>query len=82
MLSTNIVSLGNGTIDFSEFVAMMSTKIREVNMDDEIRDAFKVFDQVNRERWISHSYPSKGCLEGPSRNLCYIAIYQWVNRCL
>lgn len=36
---------GNGTIDFSEFLTMMSRKIRDTDKDEEIREAFKVFDK-------------------------------------
>jgi calmodulin len=36
---------GNGTIDFDEFLTMMSKKMRETDRDEEIRQAFKVFDK-------------------------------------
>eukprot|EP00094_Tigriopus_californicus_P002958 TCALIF_02850-PA protein Name:"Similar to Calmodulin (Pneumocystis carinii)" AED:0.11 eAED:0.11 QI:350/0.5/0.4/0.8/1/1/5/0/217 len=35
---------GTGSIDFPEFLAMMAMKINEQNAEDEIREAFKVFD--------------------------------------
>ena len=35
-----------GSIDFPEFLAMMAMKINEQNAEDEIREAFKVFDVV------------------------------------
>eukprot|EP00095_Tigriopus_kingsejongensis_P000707 maker-scaffold58_size443543-snap-gene-3.23 protein:Tk00707 transcript:maker-scaffold58_size443543-snap-gene-3.23-mRNA-1 annotation:"Calmodulin" len=35
---------GTGSIDFPEFLAMMALKINEQNAEDEIREAFKVFD--------------------------------------
>ena len=38
---------GTGCIDFPEFLAMMAMKINEQNAEDEIREAFKVFDGVN-----------------------------------
>ena len=38
---------GTGSIDFPEFLAMMAMKINEQNAEDEIREAFKVFDGVN-----------------------------------
>ncbi|KAK2954613.1 putative Calmodulin, striated muscle [Blattamonas nauphoetae] len=36
---------GNGTIDFSEFITMMSRKMAEVDTEEEIRIAFQTFDQ-------------------------------------
>uniref|UniRef100_A0A2C9K224 EF-hand domain-containing protein n=1 Tax=Biomphalaria glabrata TaxID=6526 RepID=A0A2C9K224_BIOGL len=36
---------GNGTIDFNEFVAMMSRHNSETDRDKELREAFKVFDR-------------------------------------
>ena len=40
---------GTGSIDFPEFLAMMALKINEQNAEDEIREAFKVFDGVSKE---------------------------------
>lgn len=36
---------GNGTIDFEEFLAMMAKKMSTAGSDEEIREAFKVFDK-------------------------------------
>ncbi|KAL0064558.1 hypothetical protein AAF712_008503 [Marasmius tenuissimus] len=36
---------GNGTIDFSEFLSMMSKKVHHADSEEEIRQAFKVFDK-------------------------------------
>ena len=36
---------GNGTIDYSEFLTMMSRKMTECDHDEEIREAFRVFDK-------------------------------------
>ena len=36
---------GNGTIDFEEFLAMMSRKMKETDTEDEMREAFRVFDK-------------------------------------
>jgi len=33
---------GNGTIDFPEFLSMMARKMKDVDSEDEIREAFKV----------------------------------------
>lgn len=36
---------GNGTIEFKEFCALMSKKMTETTPEDEMMDAFKVFDK-------------------------------------
>ncbi|KAK1235967.1 hypothetical protein PQX77_000793 [Marasmius sp. AFHP31] len=36
---------GNGTIDFNEFLSMMSKKVHHADSEEEIRQAFKVFDK-------------------------------------
>ena len=36
---------GNGTIDFPEFLTMMARKMKETDSEDEIREAFRVFDK-------------------------------------
>ena len=51
---------GTGSIDFPEFLAMMALKINEQNAEDEIREAFKVFDGVSKE--ISQIYLLIGIL--------------------
>ena len=38
---------GTGSIDFPEFLTMMSLKINEENAEEELREAFKVFDGVS-----------------------------------
>ena len=40
-----LVVLGNGEIDFEEFLQMMAKKMKESDSEDEIREAFKVFDK-------------------------------------
>lgn len=40
----NIV--GNGTIDFPEFLTMMARKMKDTDSEEEIREAFRVFDKV------------------------------------
>jgi calmodulin len=37
----------SGSIDFSEFLAMMARKMRDTDSEEEIREAFKVFDRDN-----------------------------------
>ena len=36
---------GNGNIDFPEFLAMMAKKMKDVDSEEEIKEAFRVFDQ-------------------------------------
>jgi len=37
--------LGNGTIDFEEFLHMMLKKMKDTDSEEEIREAFRVFDK-------------------------------------
>ena len=36
---------GNDTIDFTEFLALMSRQMRQSDIEDELREAFRVFDR-------------------------------------
>ncbi|KAH3847978.1 calmodulin-like isoform X2 [Dreissena polymorpha] len=36
---------GNGTIDFPEFLTMMSRKLNDIESEEELREAFKTFDR-------------------------------------
>ena len=36
---------GNGTIDFPEFLSLMARKMKDVDSEEELREAFKVFDR-------------------------------------
>jgi calmodulin len=36
---------GNGTIDFPEFLTMMARKMKETDTEDELKEAFRVFDK-------------------------------------
>lgn len=38
-------SSGNGTIDFPEFLTMMARKMKDTDSEEEIREAFRVFDK-------------------------------------
>lgn len=40
---------GNGTIDFPEFLTMMARKMKDTDSEEEIREAFRVFDKVSAE---------------------------------
>lgn len=48
MLHSIFIS-GNGTIDFSEFVVMMQKKQKSMNREDELREAFRMFDKVSTD---------------------------------
>ena len=41
---------GNGTIDFPEFLTMMARKMKDTDSEEEIREAFRVFDKVSEVR--------------------------------
>jgi calmodulin len=36
---------GSGTVDFPEFLKMMANKVKDESSDEEIREAFRVFDK-------------------------------------
>ena len=55
---------GTGSIDFPEFLAMMAMKINEQNAEDEIREAFKVFDGVNFLCFYTFFEPIERSIEG------------------
>lgn len=38
---------GTGSIDFPEFLMMMKLKVQDQNQEEDIREAFKVFDNVS-----------------------------------
>ncbi len=44
----DVDSDGSGSIDFPEFLKMMAKKISDMEMEDEIREAFRVFDRVRK----------------------------------
>ncbi|KAF9618624.1 hypothetical protein IFM89_002319 [Coptis chinensis] len=42
---TEVDADGNGTIEFGEFLNLMAKKMKETDGDDELKEAFKVFDK-------------------------------------
>lgn len=40
-----VIYIGNGFIDFEEFVLMMVKKLEKMNIEDEICEVFKLFDK-------------------------------------
>lgn len=47
--SASFPLLGNGTIDFPEFLTMMARKMKDTDSEEEIREAFRVFDKVSSQ---------------------------------
>ena len=45
---------GSGTVDFDEFVSLMKDKALEVDVDNDIREAFRMFDR-NKDGYIDMS---------------------------
>nr|AAV73912.1 calmodulin-like protein [Pinctada fucata] len=39
---------GNGEVDFNEFLAMMAKKMKDTDSEEEIREAFRVFDRDDK----------------------------------
>ena len=48
---------GNGEIDFEEFLTMMAKKLKETDLEEDIREAFRVFDK-NSSGCVSSSSSS------------------------
>lgn len=46
MYFSSVTFSGNGTIDFPEFLTMMARKMKDTDSEEEIREAFRVFDKV------------------------------------
>jgi len=42
---------GSGTIDYSEFLRLMSTKLKDAQSEEELLEAFKVFDTKNKQKF-------------------------------
>ena len=47
----DLVYVGSGTVDFPEFLNMMARKMESFDSEDEVREAFRVFD-YNRTGFI------------------------------
>ncbi len=44
---------GNGTIEFPEFLTMMARKMKDTDSEEEILEAFQVYDKVRAQRHSS-----------------------------
>ncbi len=44
--------IGSGTVDFAEFLNMMAKKMQNTDSEEEIREAFRVFD-AERNGYVS-----------------------------
>ena len=51
--SNQVDSDGNGEIDFDEFLSMMAKKLKETDLEEDIREAFRVFDK-NSSGYVHH----------------------------
>ena len=47
---------GNGNIDFEEFLMMMAKKMKDTDGEEELREAFRVFDKVIKINMSSKCY--------------------------
>lgn len=54
--------LGNGTIDFPEFLTMMARKMKDTDSEEEIREAFRVFDKVGLSVYVCVLFVCVFCL--------------------
>uniref|UniRef100_A0A3B4BK07 EF-hand domain-containing protein n=1 Tax=Periophthalmus magnuspinnatus TaxID=409849 RepID=A0A3B4BK07_9GOBI len=60
---------GNGTIDFPEFLTMMARKMKDTDSEEEIREAFRVFDKVQGAVQDGNGYISAAELRHVMTNL-------------
>ncbi len=66
---------GTGSIDFPEFLSMMAMKINEQNAEDEIREAFKVFDGVRES--LSNVLPNLFTFTYKKGSVCTYTVVIW-----
>ena len=48
------ITSGNGTIDFEEFLHMMAQKMKDTDSEEELREAFRVFDKDGNGYGCTH----------------------------
>ena len=53
LANNQVDSDGNGEIDFDEFLSMMAKKLKETDLEEDIREAFRVFDK-NSSGYVHH----------------------------
>ena len=53
LVMNQVDSDGNGEIDFDEFLSMMAKKLKETDLEEDIREAFRVFDK-NSSGYVHH----------------------------
>ena len=61
---------GNGTIDFPEFLNLMARKMKDSDSEEELREAFKVFDK-DGNGFISAAEVSSGAREATKATLMF-----------
>lgn len=64
-MTVSLLIKGNGTIDFPEFLTMMARKMKDTDSEEEIREAFRVFDKVILHTGLGevHMVPCAGTAE-------------------
>uniref|UniRef100_A0A4W6CC66 EF-hand domain-containing protein n=1 Tax=Lates calcarifer TaxID=8187 RepID=A0A4W6CC66_LATCA len=62
---------GNGTIDFPEFLTMMARKMKDTDSEEEIREAFRVFDKCARSFFLSPYPPTVAPLAHYTRDCAH-----------
>lgn len=80
-LYTNTFCIGNGTIDFPEFLTMMARKMKDTDSEEEIREAFRVFDKVTSVQLrIKHLYQCHTVLCSLWHGY-YALGWEWLHQC-
>lgn len=64
---------GNGTIDFPEFLTMMARKMKDTDSEEEIREAFRVFDKVTLHTCLGEIRILVPCAVTAESSTCWLA---------
>lgn len=73
---------GNGTIDFPEFLTMMARKMKDTDSEEEIREAFRVFDKVSCVLVLCQYKYSIPNVSDPLLNLPGLCSgWKWIHQC-
>ena len=43
-----LIGAGNGTIEFNEFITLMAKKMQKIDIQEEIKQAFQIFDKEGK----------------------------------
>lgn len=73
---------GNGTIDFPEFLTMMARKMKDTDSEEEIREAFRVFDKVPYLLlFVSVQVIAANCFLSHCLTTCMCSGWKWLYQC-